>query len=350
MQLKKYRASILIALTFAVSVSAFWFFPTPAFMMFISLLLHLLLNPAVNFLQRKIPRAVAAGLVLTAFIAVFLFALGIISNTFIPAFTGFVTDFPNITAKLHGLAIVQNSDFLTGEIDNIWNVLVKNGADALTSSLGMVLTAFNKLIDAVIVAFVTFYLILDGKKIENYVANLFPDQDYKRVYNLIERILAALRSYITSQLTICCLTGSIVFSYFTLRDLPYASVFAVVSGIAEFIPVLGPTVASCLGTVLTATQDTWVAVQTAGFYLILTQVNHNVIYPYLIGKSLNLHPLAIILSIVWGGEFLGAPGMFLAVPIMVICKLVIEDIYRDRQDHEKTIADSRWLNMNNTHK
>ena len=339
---------MLIALTFTVSVSAFWFFPTPAFMMFISLLLHLLLNPAVNFLQRKIPRAVAAGVVLTAFIAVFLFALGIISNTFIPAFTGFVTDFPNITAKLHGLAIVQNSDFLTGEIDNIWNVLVKNGADALTSSLGMVLTAFNKLIDAVIVAFVTFYLILDGKKIENYVANLFPDQDYKRVYNLIERILAALRSYITSQLTICCLTGSIVFSYFTLRDLPYASVFAVVSGIAEFIPVLGPTVASCLGTVLTATQDTWVAVQTAGFYLILTQVNHNVIYPYLIGKSLNLHPLAIILSIVWGGEFLGAPGMFLAVPIMVICKLVIEDIYRDRQNREKTITDSRWLNMSTT--
>ena len=345
MQLKNYRASIMIALAFAVSISAFWFFPVPAFIVFISILLDLLLNPAVDFLQRKLPRAVAAGLVLAGFVALFLFGLGIVSGVFVPAFGKFVTDFPGMTAKLHNLTIVQSSDFLTKEIDNIWDVFVQNGIETVTSSLGVVLSVFNRLIDAVIIAFVTFYLLQDGKKVEKYVANLFPEQDYRRVYNLFERILDALRCYITSQLAICFLTGCVVFSYFTLRELPYASVFAVVSGIAEFIPVLGPTVASCLGTVLTATQDPWIALQTAGFYLVLTQVNHNVIYPYLIGKSLNLHPLAIILSIVWGGELLGAPGMFLAVPIVVICKLVIEDIYRDRNDKEKMLEDSRWLHM-----
>ena len=70
---------------------------------------------------------------------------------------------------------------------------------------------------------------------------------------------------------------------------------AMVSGIAEFIPVLGPTVASAFGTLLTATVEPFIALQTAGFYLLLTQINHNLVYPTLIGKSLNLPPIAIIL-------------------------------------------------------
>ena len=69
------------------------------------------------------------------------------------------------------------------------------------------------------------------------------------------------------------------------------------------------------------------AIQTAIFYFILTQVNHNVIYPSIIGKSLNLHPLAIILGVIFGGEILGAAGMFLAVPFIVIFKHVILDIH-----------------------
>ena len=119
--------------------------------------------------------------------------------------------------------------------------------------------------------------------------------------------------------------------------------FAVVSGISEFIPVLGPTVASAFGTLLTATVNPLMALQTAGFYLILTQINHNFVYPTLIGKSLHLHPIAIILGIILGGELLDAAGMFLAVPFIVICKLVIEDIYQDRILTKKKELDSRWL-------
>ena len=194
-----------------------------------------------------------------------------------------------------------------------------------------------------IILFVTFYLLKDGEQIQKYLASLFPARDYERVMHLFDKILSALRTYICSQLVICCITAVIVFLYFTIRHLPYASVFAVVSGICEFIPVLGPTVASAFGTLLTATVNPIVALQTAGFYLVLTQVNHNFVYPTLIGKSLNLHPIAIILGIVLGGELLGAAGMFLAVPFIVICKLVIEDIYKDRVLIREKEQASRWL-------
>ena len=130
----------------------------------------------------------------------------------------------------------------------------------------------------------------------------------------------------------CVITGAVVFVYFQLMGLPYASVFALLSGISEFVPVLGPTVASTLGTLMTAAAVREMTVQTALFYVALTQVNHNIVYPALVGKSLHLHPVAVILGVVFGGEILGAAGMFLAVPFIVIVKIVITDIYRDRQE------------------
>jgi len=343
MFIKKYRTSIFLALYFIVLLSTFWYMPQLAFIIFISLLLQLLLLPLTNKLAEKMPRALAAGLILLCFISLALLLLMLVSKSFIPTFSRFVTDFPQITEKVQSIAWLQESDFLQSELDDIWAEMKNASMTALKSSLTLLLSLFSKVIDLVIIFFVTFYLLKDGEQIKSYLASLFPTRDYGRVMQLFDRILSALRIYICSQLVICCITAVIVFLYFTIRHLPYASVFAVVSGICEFIPVLGPTVASAFGTLLTATVDPVVALQTAGFYLLLTQVNHNFVYPTLIGKSLNLHPIAIILGIVLGGELLGGAGMFLAVPFIVICKLVIEDIYKDRVLVRKQEQASRWL-------
>ncbi|WP_303814898.1 AI-2E family transporter [Selenomonas ruminantium] len=343
MFIKKYRTSIFLALYFIVLLSTFWYMPQLAFIIFISLLLQLLLLPLTNKLAEKMPRALAAGLILLCFISLALLLLMLVSKSFIPTFSRFVTDFPQITEKVQSIAWLQESDFLQSELDDIWAEMKNASMTALKSSLTLLLSLFSKFIDLVIIFFVTFYLLKDGEQIKSYLASLFPTRDYGRVMQLFDRILSALRIYICSQLVICCITAVIVFLYFTIRHLPYASVFAVVSGICEFIPVLGPTVASAFGTLLTATVDPVVALQTAGFYLLLTQVNHNFVYPTLIGKSLNLHPIAIILGIVLGGELLGGAGMFLAVPFIVICKLVIEDIYKDRVLVRKQEQASRWL-------
>lgn len=343
MFIKKYRTSILLALSFIVLLSTFWYMPQLAFIIFISLLLQLLLLPLADKMAEKMPRALAAGLVLLCFISLALLLLMLVSKSFLPTFSRFVTDFPQITEKIQSLSWLQESDFLQNELDDIWAEMKNASMTALKSSLTLLLSLFSKIIDLVIIFFVTFYLLKDGEQIQSYLASLFPTRDYGRVMHLFDRILSALRIYICSQLVICCITAVIVFLYFTIRHLPYASVFAVVSGTCEFLPVLGPTVASAFGTLLTATVDPVVALQTAGFYLLLTQVNHNFIYPTLIGKSLNLHPIAIILGIVLGGELLGGAGMFLAVPFIVICKLVIEDIYKDRVLIRKQEQSSRWL-------
>lgn len=332
----KYQTSIAVAISFAIILSMFWFVQSMAMAIFISLLLTILLNPAVDYLEaKKIPRIIAAAICLTAFIAFVFWMLLTVSKTFIPTLAEFIADIPRMADSLKNLPPMQNFTLITEEFENLFKGFATFSVTALKSSLSIVISIFNRFLDFIITLFMTFYLLKDGKEIKTYLANLFPKKDKMRVLKLFNSILGALSSYIQGQLIVCTVTGVFVFLYFTIRDIPYASVFAVLSAVGEFIPVVGPTIASAFGALFSFTESPAVGAQTVLFYVVLTQANHNVVYPYLIGKSLNLHPIAIMLGILFGGEILGALGMFLAVPCMVTIKLIIEDIFHYRDGSRK---------------
>ena len=333
MNLANYRTSIILAVSFTILLSMFWFYQDFAFIVFLSLLLQLLLKPVVDFMEaRRMPRAVASAIAIIAFILVLAALASIISRSVLPSFQRFVAELPTIGQSLQQLPIFSDTDFIKDEFVNILDRLRSVGAELLRASLSFLLVAFGKVIDFVIIIFVSFYLLKDGLTIKLWLTDLFPHKARRRVLRLFDTLLIALRAYICSQIVMCVITGVVVFAYFKLMGLPYASVFALLSGVSEFIPVLGPTVASTLGTLMTASAMRELTVQTALFYVALTQVNHNIVYPALVGKSLHLHPVAVILGVVFGGEILGAAGMFLAVPFIVIIKIVIMDIYRDRRE------------------
>lgn len=328
----KYQTSILVSISFCVMLSMFWFMPSVALVIFLSILLAILLNSSVDKLvRRKVPRGLAAGLVLLFFLSMVSYLFFAISKTFIPSLTNFIADIPNMAGSLKSLPIYQFFETFHQEIDALLKNFTTFSMTALKSSLDILIGIFSKILDFIIILFVTFYLLKDGKQIKNYLAELFPHKDKTRIMRLFNNIIAALISYIRGQLAVCLITGISVFTYFTIMDLPYASVFAVLSAIGEFIPVVGPTVASAFGSLLAVTQSLTLGIETAIFYLVLTQINHNIVYPYLIGKSLNLHPVAIMLGILLGGQLLGALGMFLAVPCMVIIKLVLEDVFGNQR-------------------
>ena len=333
MNLESYRTSIILAVTFTLLLSTFWFYQDFAFIIFLSLLLQLLLKPGVDFMEaRRMPRSVASAIAIIAFILVLAALASIISRSVLPSFQRFVAELPTIGQSLQQLPFLSDTDFIQDEFVNILDRLRSVGAELLRASISFLLIAFGKVIDFVIIIFVSFYLLKDGLTIKLWLADLFPHTARRRVLRLFDTLLIALRVYICSQLVMCFITGVVVFAYFKLMGLPYASVFALLSGISEFIPVLGPTIASTLGTLMTASAARELTVQTVLFYVALTQVNHNIVYPALVGKSLHLHPVAVILGVVFGGEILGAAGMFLAVPFIVIIKIVITDIYRDRRE------------------
>ena len=330
-----HKTSILLGISFILLLGSFWLLPQLAFVVFIALLLHLLLCPMVDYLHRvrKFPRGIAAAFTLILFLVGVTILFTVLSTPLARSAQKFSQDLPALTENMRDL--FASYPAIAKEVDKFWREIATVGIDALRSSLDMLLSFFSKIFDVVIILFSAFYLLKDGREIEEWITRLFPKKDHMRVFKLFDRILLALHKYICSQLAICLLMGVVVFLYFTARDIPYAVVFAVLSGISEFIPVIGPTIAALFGVSIAATISPWMAAQTLFFYLLITQINHNFIYPTLVGKSLHLHPIAILLGLLLGGCLLDAPGMFLAVPLMVIIRLVIEDIYHNAEDPEQ---------------
>lgn len=324
----KYRTSIFLLVSFLLLFSGFWLFPNFAFIFFISLLLQLFLSPLVKLLSKKMSRTAAS--IVTVLLTIVIIAAGItvVSSSFLPTLRDFVEALPDYTKQLKNLPFISENTYIAQSLDEAWSEIANISITAVTSSIGIILSMFSKLIDIVIILFVTFYLLSDGFMIQTYLVNLFPSNSSSRVGQLFDNILHSLQIYIRSQFIMCAITAVVTFVYFTIMDVKYASVFAVMSGLAELIPVIGPTVASCFGIIFTTAYDSSLLIPTAIFYLIMTQINHNLVYPWLIGKSLKLHPVAIILGIIFGGEILGAAGMFLAVPCIVIFKHLIEDIHQ----------------------
>lgn len=331
MNLANHRTSIILAIVFAALLSSFWFFQDFAFIVFLSLLLQILLQPVVDAMERRrIPRGIASAGAILLFLLLVLVLLSVLSRSVVPSLQRFVTELPSIGQGLQQMPLLTEMD-LQQEMESFLDKLRSVGAELLRASLSFLLAAVGKIMDFVIIIFVSFYLLKDGKTIKRWLAGLFPYGSRGRVLSLFDRLLHALRIYVCSQLVMCIITGLIVFLYFVLMGLPYGSVFALLSGISEFVPVLGPTAASALGIIMTTSAAHDLTVQTALFYLALTQINHNIVYPALVGKSLHLHPVAVILGVVFGGEILGAAGMFLAVPFMVIVKIVVTDIYHEQK-------------------
>ncbi|WP_110955617.1 AI-2E family transporter [Anaerosinus massiliensis] len=326
----KYQTSILISTSFTVLFSMFWFVQPLAMVLLLSLFLTILLNSIVNYLvKKKIPRGIASIITLGSFLALVLWLLVALSKTFIPTFSNFIADIPSIAESLKNIPLLHFSTAFTEQINDAFKGLANLSVATLRSSLELIINLFSKAMDMIMMIFITFYFLKDGKEIKEYLVNLFPQKDKVRIHKLFDHIIGALISYIRGQLAICIITGILVFIYFTVCGLPYASVFAVLSATGELIPVLGPTVASLAGALFATTQFTTLGIQTLCFYVILTQTNHNIVYPYLIGKSLKLHPIAIMLGILLGGQILGILGMFLAVPCMVTIKLVLEDLFHN---------------------
>ena len=323
-----HKTSILLGVSFILLLGSFWLLPQLAFVVFIALLRHLLLCPMVDSLHRfrKFPRGIAAAVTLILFLVGITILFALLSTPLAHSAQKFSQDLPTLTESMRDLFAAYPT--IAQEVDKFWRELATVGIGALRSSLEVLLSFFSKIFDVVIILFSAFYLLKDGREIEEWITRLFPNKDHMRVFRLFDRILLSLHTYICSQIAICFLMGTVVFLYFTARDIPYAAVFAVLSGVSEFIPVIGPTVASLFGVSVAATISPWMAAQTLFFYLLITQANHNFVYPTLLGKSLHLHPIAILLGLLLGGCLLDAPGMFLAVPLMVIIRLVIEDIYR----------------------
>lgn len=176
----------------------------------------------------------------------------------------------------------------------------------------------------------SFFLLKDAGRFRRSALGMFPARTERFGGEaLFDDINVTLAAYIRAQLISCFLVGGICTVAFVLLGLPYAVLLGIAAGFAEFVPLAGPVSIAVVAVVAAGFVSIPRAVATLVFLLSLRLLQDYVIYPKIVGREIDLHPMAIILAILCGGELAGLAGVFLSVPVLAILVVAFRHWRRD---------------------
>lgn len=187
----------------------------------------------------------------------------------------------------------------------------------LSSVIGGIFGSLSYAIWLVLIPIMSFFMLKDAERAARGLAALMPNERLqKRIYWLLLDVSKTLAAYIRAQITACVVVFGIVATGLTIMGVDYAIVLGVVSGILEFVPMVGPIVGAAVTIGLAFTTSTKTAFAVAVFLAVMRVVQDYVIYPRIVGHGIKMHPFVIVLAILCGEKIGGLIGIFLAIPFV----------------------------------
>jgi predicted PurR-regulated permease PerM len=173
-----------------------------------------------------------------------------------------------------------------------------------------------------LIPILAFFLLKDAASFRRAIVIALPYRIRLRGHRLFEELNATLAAFICAQLLGCVLVGTLCGLGFAVIGIPYPVLLGVLAGVLEFIPLVGPLVLAIVASIVGALHAPVLVPWTLGFLGVLRLVEDYVIYPRLICRGIQLHPLAVIVAVLTGAELDGVAGMFLAIPTVAIASVV----------------------------
>ncbi|NVN79356.1 AI-2E family transporter [Enterococcus avium] len=300
--------------------------------------LYYLLNPLVNLLMKMGVKRLAAialifilliGMIVLIFMSIIpnlveqLVSLarnipGFISNmqTWLQELANNATRFP-LFKELDVDKYISNLDVSAGSI-------IQQSLTGVTNGLGSVIGKITTIVLLLVtVPFILFYMLKDGEKLVPNIERLFPEKQRENIKGLLQQLNKTLSDYISGQAIECLFVGTFTFLGYLLIGVDYAFLFGVIAGLTNLIPYLGPYLGLAPALIYTFFDSPTRALLCIVVVIIVQQIDGNVIYPNVIGKSLNIHPLTIILILLVAGNLSGILGVFLGVPVYAILRTLV---------------------------
>jgi predicted PurR-regulated permease PerM len=227
-----------------------------------------------------------------------------------------------------------NVDDLAREIRQSLSGLVQTPSDALHVAVQAVETALQ----AVLALIVTFYFLLDGRRFGEFALRFLDRPQRADALRISHRIHIVLGRWIRGQLLLIGLVAAVLYVILGLiLHIPYALILAILSGFLEIIPLVGPLIAATLaGTVAFSTRGTDTTIAVLAVYIVVRQVEDQVVMPLVIGRAVHLHPVVTIFAVLVGLSAWGVLGGLLAVPVAAALNVTLHEFFPEEAATERS--------------
>ena len=302
-----------------------------ALLLFCSYVIASAINPFVDKLSEKMPRAYAVTLMI---VLVTLVTIGIFIPIVIMSVNEIKEFLNQLPQQINNVQNFVNNSKIAGQdvsqylnFDTVLNNSTTIAKEVIDKSINFTVGFVGVLTILVTVGIVVFFLSNDRDKIKDFSLKLFPQKIRSRASKIIDELETKVGGYVTAQLLSITTVGIIVAVVLLILRVDYAVFLGFISAILDLVPIVGPILSGVL-ILLIAFPKGWIVCLIAIGSLLLGQfVENNWAKPYFFSKYMDLHPLVVIFSFVVAAKFLGVVGVLIAPAIAAVFVTLFEEIY-----------------------
>ena len=304
----------------------------------IAVFLALALDPAVEFFERRgLRRGYAAGIV-------FVLAIGLIAGLgfllvppLVDQVRSFVDDVPDViddvTAGRGPFGFLQNEYHI---VDRVREAIEEQGAGGVLGITGTGLAVARASLTAVAgvvtIAFLTFFMLLDGPALVERFYDFLPDASRPRWRRIGDEIYRTVGGYVTGNILISVIAGVASAIVLFILGSDYAIALAVVVAVLDLIPLAGATLAAVVVSTVVFVELGWVrGVIVVVFFIVYQQLENHILQPIIYGRTVQLTPLVVLVSVLIGAELAGVLGALAAIPVAGIVQAVGREFLSNRE-------------------
>jgi len=308
--------TIISVLVVLLSLWLMWDLKTLLFSLFMAFIVMSTARKPVSVLVgKKIPRKLAVAIVFVLLLIICILIVSWIAPLFIIETTLLVKHFPSIVSAVNK------------SIPSYLHLSLPQMLPDITNKFFSVLTTiFSNTVFLISTIFFSVYLTLEEEFVERIAAKFVDEKHAEQIQHLAVSVEKRLGSWLLGELTLMVVVGILTFIGLCLLGVKYALPLALIAGLLEAIPNLGPTLAIIPTFFVAFAQSPVLGFMSIALAFIIQQLENNIIVPIVMKRAVGLHPIITLIALIIGGRYGGVIGAFLAIPITLVIDMVVFEL------------------------
>ncbi len=285
------------------------------------------IEPLLQYSERKkVPRLLALILFYVLIFVLFAAVIYIVLPLALDQFRDFTENYPVYFGKLEEAA--GTVTFLPGLSANTHDLLIQltEQIPSFSTLISYASSIFGGLVSLVMILVISFYLALSKNALDNFLKSILPPKFEAYTHELLIRAQKKMGRWLQAQILLSFIMAAITGIGLWILGVKYAFLIAVIVGVLEIVPFVGPIVAAAVATLIALSQSAVLGIWTLVFFIVAQQLEGHILVPLLIKKLVGLNPVAVILALLIGAKLGGLLGILLAVPLAAVVDEFLDDL------------------------
>lgn len=304
--------TIIFTVIFLLSLWVLFQIKDILFLIFIAFILMTALRPLVDWLAwARIPR-----------VLVILVIYGVVFGFFGVSFAGTIP-----TLVIQSTRFAQELPTFLEKVLPYWNIDARSISQQIApiseNIVKLTVGIFSNLLTTLTVLVFTFYFLLERRKLEGVLAQTMGEDAADRIVSTLKEVELRLGAWVNGQIVLMILIGVAVYVGLTVLHVEFALPLAIIAGVLEIVPMIGPIVSAVPAILVALTVSPFLALSVGALYFIVQQIENNIFVPLVLKKSVGLSPIVTIFALMVGGRLAGVVGAILSVPVVLVIQSLL---------------------------